>query len=202
MLYVYIGCLTFSLLYAVVSAAFGAHGFDHGGIDHGGAGSHGTADHADIPSPFNPLVIASAIATFGIVGLIGKVGLQMGDLLSLVCALSSAGLIGTAIFFGIVKVMYGSQSNSTFSQEDLAGTEAKVITPIPENGVGEIVYTINGERHTLPAKSQGGVALKKGEAVSINNVTGNIALVSQKMTIDDIDLSLLEERLDRKKENM
>ena len=76
MLYVYIGCLTFGLIYSVVSALLGSHGFDHGAGDAGGAhgislDSHdGSIDSADVPSPFNPLVMASAIVSLGFAGAI------------------------------------------------------------------------------------------------------------------------------------
>lgn len=68
MFYIYIGCLTFGVLYSIISAVFGSHGFDHGGLHHAGIDIHGDADGADLPSPFNPIVIASAIATFGEIG--------------------------------------------------------------------------------------------------------------------------------------
>ena len=88
-----------------------------------------------MPSPFNPLVIASAITAFGAFGLIGKAGFKWGDLISTIVALAFAGAVGTIIFFGIVKFMYNSQSNSMFSLDELTGTEAEVTTPVPENGL-------------------------------------------------------------------
>lgn len=188
MIYVYIGCITFGIVYSVVSALLGGHGFDHGDADIGDLDGHGNVDSADMPSPFSPVVIASAIATFGAVGIIGKAGFRMTDFASLIVSLGFAGVIGAVIFFGIVKFMYGSQSNSTFSQSDIIGVEAEVITPIPGKGMGEIAYVINGVRHSLPAKSANNEDIAKGAVVNIKDITGNIALVIQKMTIDDLDL--------------
>ena len=187
MLYVYIGCLTFGALYSVLSLILGGHGYDHGSVDHGGA------DHGDIPSPFNPLVIASAITTFGAAGLIGKLGFGLGNLFSSMVALGFAGVIGALIFFGIVKLMYNSQSNSTFSQSDLVGTEAEVLTPIPQNGVGEVVCLIHGVRYSLTAKNAYGEAEPRGEKVLILEVKDNIALVTRKIAIDDVDVMESEE---------
>ncbi len=155
-----------------------------------GAYTNGTdaADNADSPSPFNPLVMASAITTFGAIGLISMKGFGLGDLASTIVALGFAGAIGAALFFGIVKFMYGSQSNSVFSLNDLIGTQADVITPLPEKGLGEIAYVANGTRYTLAARSLEGKQIKRGAAVIIREIAGSVAVVQQKLTIDDIEL--------------
>ena len=187
MLYVFIGCLTFGVAFSVLSALLGPHTPGHGGFDHGGGiGEHSGVDHADTPSPFNPLVISSAITAFGAVGLIAKTGFGMGDLLSTIISLGFAGVIGAAMFFGVVKFMYGSQSNSVFSIQDLVGAEAEVITPIPLKGMGEITYVINGVRYNLPARAFPGEDIKRGAAVIIREVSGNTALVQKKITLDDL----------------
>lgn len=187
MLQVFIGCLAFGVLFSAFSVIFGAHGFDHGSFDHGGADGHSGSDSADAPSPFNPLVISSAITAFGAVGLIARTGFGMADILSTVVALGFAGVIGALIFFGIVKFMYGSQSNSVFSLNDLIDTEAEVITPIPAVGMGEIVYVANGIRYNLSARSSDGEDIARGATVIIRDVTGNAANVQRKLTLDDIN---------------
>jgi membrane protein implicated in regulation of membrane protease activity len=188
LLQVFIGCLAFGVLFSAFSLIFGAHGFDHGDFDHGGAGGHSGSDSADVPSPFNPLVISSAITAFGAVGLIAKTGFGMADILSAVVALGFAGVIGALIFFGIVKFMYGSQSNSVFSLNDLVNTEAEVITPIPANGMGEIAYVANGVRYNLSARSSDGEDIARGTTVIIREVAGNAAYVQRRLTLDDISL--------------
>lgn len=211
MLYVFIGCLAFGAFYSIVSLVLGGHGFDHsvdhgggfdvqhggfdvqhGGIDvqHGGIANvdHG-GDSADSPSLFNPLVIASAITAFGAVGLAAMKGFGMSGLLSTIVALAFAGAIGAAIFFGIVKFMYGSQSNSIFSLNDLIDIEAEVLTPIPKAGLGEIAYTQNGIRYTLSARSKEGESVHRGVTVVIREIAGNVAIVQQKLTLEDIDLN-------------
>ncbi len=203
MLYVYIGCLTFSVLYSIVSFLFDAHGFDHGGnagVDF--SNGHGGGNSADAPSPFSPLVIASAITVFGAVGIITKLGFGIADIISLILALAFAGVIGVIIFFGIVKFMYSSQSNSAFFQEDLVGAEARVITPIPQDGMGEISYVINGMRHNMAARSENNQFIGMGEIVKIREVSNNTALVLRKLTVDDLDISGYEEKKLKKYEDM
>ncbi len=91
----------------------------------------------------------------------------MPDILSTVVALGFAGGIGALIFFGIVKFMYGSQSNSVFSLNDIVDTEAEVITPIPAGGMGEITYVANGIRYNLSARSSDGEDISRGATVII-----------------------------------
>ena len=172
-----------------------AHGVDltHGAdLAHGAEAGHDVGaqhdtDTADSPSPFNPLVIASAITTFGAFGLISMKGFGLNGLMSTIVALGFAGAIGAAIFFGIVKFMYGSQSNTVFSLDDLIDTEAEVLTPIPEIGLGEIAYYIKGTRNTMSAKSIDGQGIGRGTTVVIREIAANAAGVQRKITLDDIE---------------
>ncbi|HEX2945097.1 MAG TPA: hypothetical protein VHT96_04005 [Clostridia bacterium] len=184
-----------------------AVGMDHaGGFDHAAgagaghvadaghtAGAQHASDSSDTPSPFNPLVIASAISTFGAVGIISMKGFGISGLMSTIISLGVAGAIGAALFFGIVKFMYGSQSNSIYSLDELAGTEAEVITPVPEKGLGEIAYVANGIRYTQSARSMEGSPIKRGAAVIIREIAGNVAVVQQKLTLDDIEINYEEQ---------
>ncbi len=181
LLYVFIGCLAFGAFYTVISLVLGGQSFDHS-MDHGGgiAADH-VGDSADGPSPFNPLVIASATTAFGAVGLTAMKGFGMSGLMSTIVALAFAGIIGAGIFFGIVKFIYGSQSNSVFSLSDLIDTEAEIMTPIPRNGLGEIAYVSNGIRYTLSARSLEGDSVHRGAMVVIREITGNVANVQQKL---------------------
>ncbi len=162
------------------------HSLDHGGgvdidVDHG-------VDSADGPSLFNPVVIASAITAFGAVGLAAMKGFGMNGLLSTIVALAFAGVIGAAIFFGIVRFMYGSQSNSVFSLHDLTDMDAEVLTPIPEKGIGEIVCVANGTRYNLSARTAERESIGRGATVVIREIAGNVAVVQRKLTIDDVEL--------------
>ena len=204
MLYVYIGCFTFGILYSLISALLGGDGAE--GADGVGADSAGVdidigvdvdigadmdvdidAEGADTPSPFSPLVIASAITAFGAAGLISKLSFNMGDLASAAVSLGFAGLVGALIFFGVVKLMYSSQSNSTFSLEDLVGIEAEVITPLPRDGLGEIAYVMNGIRYNMSARSAYREEIRRGETVIVREIADNVAVVTQKVTIDKLD---------------
>ncbi|HEY8350037.1 MAG TPA: hypothetical protein PK767_05500 [Clostridiales bacterium] len=174
-----------------------AHGAETGQAAE--AHHHDASDTTGSPSPFSPVVMASAISTFGAVGIISMKGFGLSGLASTFVALGFAGAIGAAIFFGIVKFMYGSQSNSLFSLDDLVGAEADVITTVPAKGLGEIAYTIKGIRYTLAARSLEGCEIRRGTPVIIREIAGNAAVVQQKLTIDDIEL---EEGVLKRKEDI
>ncbi|OPZ93016.1 MAG: hypothetical protein BWY74_01327 [Firmicutes bacterium ADurb.Bin419] len=179
MLYVYVGCLFFGILFSIISFLLDGHDFGLDGIDLDGGG--------DCPGIFSPLVLTSSITVFGGAGIVSMLGLNMGGVQSAVISLVLAAIIGAAIFFGVVRFAYNQQSNSTFSQDDLIGLDCEVVTPIPVKGMGEIVYIVNGERHSLPAKATCSDIISKGEKVSINEITGNAATVSRKVNISALD---------------
>ncbi len=180
MLYVYVGCLFFGILFSTVSFLLDGHDFDLHGIHADGG--------ADCPGILNPLVLTSSITVFGGTGIVSMLGLNMGGVQSAVISLVLAAIIGAVIFFGVVRFAYNSQSNSTFSLEDLIGLDGEVVTPIPAKGIGEIVYVVNGERHGLPAKGTCSDTIAKGEMVCIKGISGNTATVSRKVNISVLDL--------------
>jgi membrane protein implicated in regulation of membrane protease activity len=65
-----------------------------------------------------------------------------------------------------------TQGSSESHVAALVGTEANVITPIPENGVGEIAYVVGGTRYTAPARVENGRAVAGGKPVKITHVVG------------------------------
>lgn len=180
----YFICLTFGVVYSIFYAIFGSHGVEgHGGDIH--VDTH-SADTHEGPSIFSPVVLASALSAFGGAGLVGDKGFGFGTIFTLLFALSISLCIGTAVFYGVVKVLYNSQSDSNFSEEDLRDIEAEVIIPIPEKGLGEIAFVAGGTRTTMPAHSTENTAIDNGTVVMIRNIENKIAYVSKKIIIDDL----------------
>lgn len=48
-----------------------------------------------------------------------------------------------------------------------------MITPVPENGVGEIAYVQGGMRYTAPARVEHGQPLANGSSARITRVVGS-----------------------------
>ena len=65
-----------------------------------------------------------------------------------------------------------SQGSSESKIASLVGQTAILLTPIPENGVGEIAYVQGGTRYTAPARAESHGPIAQGETVRINRIVG------------------------------
>ena len=65
-----------------------------------------------------------------------------------------------------------TQSSSESKVSSLVGQLATIITPIPENGVGEIAYVQAGTRYSAPAREENGAPVPVGKSVKITRVIG------------------------------
>ena len=173
---IYFFCLTvgavFTLISVVAGHFFGGHG-DHvsGSEGHAEAG----ADSSDMPgvSIFSPTIIAAFVTAFGGFGLIYSAfpltkPVTISSILSVISALIVAGVL--LVF--LRSVFSHTQSSSESRIARIIGTEASIISPIPENGVGEIAYIVSGTRYTAPARTENGTAIGNGKLVKITRVVG------------------------------
>lgn len=92
MIYVYVGCLFFGVLFSIISFLLDGNDYYLDGPN---------ADSAHSFAILNPLVIMSSITAFGGTGIISMVGLNMSGLSSAVVSLFFAAIIGAVIFFEI-----------------------------------------------------------------------------------------------------
>ena len=88
--------------------------------------------------------------------------------LASICAL----LVATVLYKFLSMIFSHTQSSSESRVARLAGTEASVVSPIPENGVGEIAYVVGGTRYSAPARTENGTAIANGKLVRITRVIG------------------------------
>lgn len=174
---IYLVCFGVGLLFSILSA-FAADVF--GGHDvpsDVGAGGHAEAGFAvnDMPgfSALSPATIASFVTAFGGLGMIfSKFEATKSAIVS--APLSVLGAFGVAfvVFWLFRTVFHKTQSSSESRVATLVGVPATVLTPIPENGVGEIAYVQLGTRYTAPARAEMGVPILGGQTVKISRVVG------------------------------
>jgi hypothetical protein len=174
---IYLICLGVGLLFTLVSVLAG-HFFGGHDTHVGGSGGHAEAgaDNSDMPgiSIFSPTIMASFVTAFGGFGLIfsqfpATNRAAISAPLSIVCALIVAGTLYK--FLGMLFTHTQGSSESKVGR--LVGVEANVITPIAENGVGEIAYVVGGTRYTAPARIEKGPAVGNGQMVKITRVVGS-----------------------------
>jgi len=173
---IYLFCLTVGAVFTLISVFLGHFLGGHG--DHvSGSGGHAEAgaDTSDMPgvSIFSPTIIAAFVTSFGGFGLIYSAipltkPVTISSILSVVSALIAAGVL--LVF--LRSVFRHTQGSSESRLSCIAGTEASIISPIPENGVGEIAYVVGGTRYTAPARTETGTAVSNGKLVKITRVVG------------------------------
>ncbi len=170
----YTFCLVFGLMFTVASAFFG-HLF--GGHDSIGAGGQADAglDADGVPGItfFSPTVLASFITAFGAFGLIFSAIPQTSSVwISSPLSFVSALLIAVAVLWLFNTMFRKIQGSSEGRVGQLIGQTAAIISPIPENGVGEISYVQSGSRYTAPARDEKGRAIPNGKTVKITRIVG------------------------------
>ncbi len=173
---IYVACLALGLIFAVVSAVAGHIFGGHDSMDVG-TGGHAEAgfDHSGVPgmSFFSPTVLSCFVTAFGACGLIlSKIEVTSSVWVSAPVS-AVAGAIIALIAFLIFNFMFSkTQSSSESRVAALVGHPASIITPIPENGVGEIAYVQGGCRYTAPARAEAGAPVPAGKPVRITRIAG------------------------------
>ncbi|SRR5581483_2852747 len=175
--FIYLFCLVVGLAFTVFTTIFG-HLFGGGHEGHvDGSGGHAEAgpDTSDMPgvSALSPTVIASFITAFGAFGIIlHEIPATRNPLVSAPLSVAAAFVAATVVLMMLRQLFLRTQSSSESKVGQLVGAVGNIITPIPENGVGEIAYVQGGSRYTAPAREENGQAVAAGKAVRIVRVIG------------------------------
>jgi len=173
---IYLFCLVVGLVFALISVAFGH--FFGGHADHVvGSGGHAEAgaDNSDMPgmSIFSPTIVASFITAFGAFGVaFTEFEPTKRVIISAPLSVVSALIVAGGMYMLMGSLFRHTQSSSESHIAKLKGTTASVVSPIPENGVGEIAYVVSDTRYTAPARSENGAAIANGKLVTISRVVG------------------------------
>ena len=132
----------------------------------------------DLPiTPLSPTVIATFLTGVGGGGLLAnsyfQLSLGKGILVAILTGILLSG--GT---FGVLTLLFrNTQAGSEYSLDSMVGRVVQVITPIPENGTGEVALVAKGTRIIGPARSADGKAISRNTAVEIVRVVGNVYYV-------------------------
>jgi len=164
--------LAFTLFSALLSHFFGG---GHDSLDAGGH-AEGGLSHDGEPgiSFFSPVVLASFVTAFGAVGLIlTKIDATHSVWISAPISAVSGFVIALGVLWLFNLMFSKTQSSSESRVTSLIGHTAAIITPIPENGVGEISYVQSGSRYTAAARSEKGATISAGRTVKITRIVGS-----------------------------
>ncbi len=190
----YLTFLGIGIIYAVI-VLIGAElgnlhipGFDFhvGGHDIGlghdlSAGA--SVDHPGVKVPsLSPITVASFITAFGAFGLIAMGLFDATARGSLLWAAGGGLVIAVIAHFAFGYFLIAPQGSSEVHLEELPGSEAEVITPIPADSVGEIAFVAQGGRVTYTAKSADSTPIPRGTTVTIVEIVAGIAVVQPRHT--------------------
>jgi hypothetical protein len=182
-LLVYLICLGVGLVFTLITALFGHFiGGHEAHVDGSGGHAEAGGDMSDMPgvSMFSPTVITSFVTAFGGFGVIfHQIPLTRSPFISAPLAVLSGLGIAGGVLWVLRQLFRGTQSSSESKIANLVGAVAHIITPIPENGVGEIAYVQGGSRYTAPAREENGAAVSSGKAVKIVRIIGSQFYVKQ-----------------------
>ena len=136
----------------------------------------------------NPLVAVSFLSVFGGLGILGTDYFGWRPVIVFFISLCAGVIVAFTLYKFIVIPLYKSENSTEVSKQDLIYTTADIISPIMENGFGEIKYTVNSIRYTAPAKHFKGNAVKQGEKVIIYNIENNIFYVMEYRDLNTIEI--------------
>jgi membrane protein implicated in regulation of membrane protease activity len=180
--FVYMLCFGVGLLFTILSAFMAeVFGGDHGGGGHDGAHHElGTNGHAEagynMPgfSAFSPTIVASFVTAFGGFGMLfTKIDATKSPWVSAPLSTMVALAIAGGVLWMFRQVFNRTQGSSESQVATLVGQTVTIITPIPENGVGEIAYVQGGTRYTAPARGERGIPVRNGTVARITRIVGS-----------------------------
>lgn len=125
----------------------------------------------------SPFALAMFGSTFGLVGLITRLWLNMDIVPSVLWSLGAGVLVGGLSQAFFIYVLSPSKSSHYSLQKDAVGREAEVITTIPGSGLGEIAFNNVSGRIKLGARSTTGKQIGYGDVVVIERIVGRVAFV-------------------------
>jgi len=159
--------LGYAIIIGISGHIFGGDGVDH----HMDVGT-------DLPvSPLSPTVISTFLTGFGGGGLLANSYFQMPIGKGVVVALLTGALLSGGTFAALSLLFKQTQAGSEFMTQDMVGKTVQVITPIPENGTGEIAFVVKGTRVNGSARTQDGKPISRNAVVTIVQVVGNVYYV-------------------------
>lgn len=168
---IYTVILLISFVFAVMSLV---------GADFGDAMDVGIDADVDADMSFislSPFVLAIFGAAFGLTGLITRLYLDMNPLPSILWSTAVGLAVGALAQVLFLYVLSPSKSSHYSLQADAKGRKAEVIITIPPDGVGTIAFDNVSGRVTLGARSANNEEIKRGAVVTIERITGRVAVV-------------------------
>lgn len=206
----FLGCFAFGALFTLISALFGglgeaAHAGHLGEAGHAGhtgelvpAGHHGGVGEW-LMGFFSLSALVAFLTWFGAAGYLLLKYAAWTLMLTLPVA-AVAGIGGGGIIVSVLRWIRRGDRPMRAEDYRLEGTVARVSVSIPENGVGEIVFSLAGTRRNEAARALEGTAIAGGEEVVVTHYDRGVAIVQPVRALLESDADRLR-RLNASREN-
>lgn len=182
----YLLCFSIGALWAAVSLLLGGAHFGHaghaGGHIHAGGShtGHAGAPHGQLShwamSLVNPSCLAVFLVWFGGAGYLLTRHSGWGFWVNTGVALL-LGFSGAAALASFLRFLHSREQPLNPADYEMPGVLGQVSCPIRPNGVGEVIYVREGTRRLVPAKSEDGAPIGRGEEVVVTRYEKGIAYV-------------------------
>ena len=178
---IYLTCFGVGLLLSVVAFLSGAMhlhvGHLHFGGHHGGGAMKSRLHAGQHMSPLNGFTLCAFLCWFGGTGyLLHHAGVLIGPLGLLFATLS--GLAGAGlIFWFLTKVLMPHEKTLEPEDTEMTGVIGRLSGAIPANGFGEMLYSQNGARRSVPVKADQGESIPRESEVIVMRYTRGVAYV-------------------------
>ncbi len=180
----------------------GVLGHGHAGANGGAVGGHGAAPAGGHAGPagghlvhagheghteggqeggfpiLSPYVLSVFLGSFGVAGyaaLSAGLGWWLHLPIAVAAGVFGGGTVGT--FLWKLATTWSPSGEAQVAR--FAGMEAKVSVGIPEGGIGEVGFVLDGGRRTASARTVDGHALSTGTVVIIQEVRGSTVVVRE-----------------------
>jgi membrane protein implicated in regulation of membrane protease activity len=177
---IFLGCFVIGFVLSALSFALGAmHAHLHIHLPWGHH-IHGDLFHGGHPSGVGPINFATMTAFLAWFGGAGYLLTSEFRWLALPAVVLSVviGLGGAAIVFWLMaRVLWSPNENMQSADYHMVGVLGRVNQPIRPGGIGELLYSHGGARHSCGARSADGGAIEKGAEVVVTDYERGIASV-------------------------
>jgi hypothetical protein len=176
---IYLTCFGIGLVLSVITFATGVGHFHIGHIhfSHGHVSVKGGPLNGHGISPFNGFTMVAFLCWFGGAGYL--LHRYSGFIMPLVLGFAFlSGLVGASIiFFFLTRVLMPMEKTLEPSDTEMTGVIGRLSGGIPLTGVGEIIFSQNGQRRAVAVRSDDGTPIERGAEVVVMRYQRGIGYV-------------------------
>ncbi|WP_202077396.1 NfeD family protein [Caldalkalibacillus salinus] len=136
---------------------------------------------------FSPTLVLSFVTFLGCTGYILERFTPIHSGIVLLFSIACALIVASLLHFFVLVPLTSAEESLAYSDEDLKGRVAQVITSIPEDGYGEILFEGVGGNIPKTAQSFENEAIVSGTKVLVIDMKSGVAHVSPHQSFDDLE---------------